>query len=163
MQPFFSGPHGAEQEEGPHADFWADVPEGGDMLPGSLPPEDDADTEGSEPGFSVNLQEPYGPALGHRMHSESQAESALPHETQEDAPDSESTESTEDTEDTEEFEDTEELEEPQNSQENSDAVEEIADPENQASHNDPLGSWTGVPDLNTPDLEEIPTQDQDDL
>ena len=33
------------------------------------------------------------------------------------------------------------------------------DDENLASHNDPLGSWTGVPDQ----ADEMPTQDQDDL
>lgn len=33
------------------------------------------------------------------------------------------------------------------------------DNENLASRNDPLGSWTGVPDQ----ADEMPTQDQDDL
>ena len=34
MVPFFSGPHGAEEER---PDYWQDIPEGGDMLPGVLP------------------------------------------------------------------------------------------------------------------------------
>lgn len=39
-------------------------------------------------------------------------------------------------------------------------LNEITDPETHESKNDPLGSWTGVPD---PNIQEIPTQDQDDL
>ncbi len=44
-----------------------------------------------------------------------------------------------------------------------DAAGEIADPDSQASPQDPLGSWTGVPDIGTADAGELPTQDQDDL
>lgn len=43
MVSFFSGPHGAEEER---PEFWQDIPEGSDMLPGLMPGEQQTqDTE----------------------------------------------------------------------------------------------------------------------
>lgn len=101
------GPRGAEDER---KDFWTDIAEGADALPGELPPAERMTELANLAGFDV--QEPYAPTP---------------------APDV------------------------------ADLPRPIADKletENpDASHNDPLGSWTGVPE----ELGEIPTQDQDDL
>ena len=51
------GPRGAEEE---HTDFWTNLPEGSDMLPGGLP----AEPEGPRLDLFSGLgaQEPYGPS-----------------------------------------------------------------------------------------------------
>lgn len=64
MDSFFSGPHGAEEER---PDFWQDIPEGSDMLPGVMPagPEGSGDPAlDAVSGFSA--QEPYGPGITHQ-------------------------------------------------------------------------------------------------
>lgn len=97
------GPRGAEEE---WEDFWTDIPEGSDMLPGFLPT-----VPGAMPGFPAGL---------------SARELRTPAETH------------------------------QTSQQKG----EPTDTPPQASRNDPLGSWTGVPESGA---DEVPTQDADDL
>lgn len=50
------GPRGAEDER---RDFWTDVPEGADMLPGALPDEG----VGMQALSGLSAQEPYSPAV----------------------------------------------------------------------------------------------------
>lgn len=97
------GPRGAEEER---EDFWTDIPEGSDMLPGFLPA-----APGAMPEYPAGLsaRELRTPA---EAHNQAQSKAAPKHEPP------------------------------------------------QASHNDPLGSWTGVPETGA---DEIPTQDADDL
>ncbi|MDD6319598.1 MAG: hypothetical protein PUA63_01885 [Oscillospiraceae bacterium] len=101
------GPRGAEEE---HSDFWTDLAEGADMLPGVLPAEEEQEKSDLFSGLSA--QEPYGPAAAHRTgRTLNRRDGAIVPETP------------------------------------------------LPSENDPLGSWTGVPE----NANEIPTQDQDDL
>lgn len=130
MLPFFGGPHGAEQEQNEQGDFWQNVPEAGDTLPGTLPSEQEQVNETRQ---SSNAAQPgYVPAHGKYGASNSTDETDL---------------FTDDMDNT--------TEETRQSTE-----QELTDPDSQSSSQDPLGSWTGVPD---PDTEEVPTQNQDDL
>ena len=132
---FFSNPHGAEQEQNAQGDFWTNVPEAGDMMPGTLPGEERQQQTGSNE-FEEETEQP--PQYGQQQNTR-YGQTAQTGETGETEQNAQSTQSAENAEDT---------------------VDEIANPAHQASRQDPLGSWTGVPD---PDTEEVPTQDQDDL
>ncbi len=98
------GPRGAEEER---EDFWTNIPEGSDMLPGFLP-----GVPGAMPGFPAGMS-----ARELRTPAESRDQSPQQADNKKDVPP-------------------------------------------QTSHNDPLGSWTGVPE---PGTHEVPTQDADDL